>query len=251
MSLMVRVKSLAFRGHRDAIRGGFYVDPDGFTGWDDGVDVRRELHAIPQGHGAYDLPGFLEPRVFGVAGKCYADSDQKLEWWRGALTGLFADGDSGRVVVENRGLTTWANARLATRTEFAKIPGGALMARYRIQFWAANPRKFGEARTFDGGVPAYHYGNFTAAPVLMVSGASPSGYTINGPAGKQYVVTQALVSGHPHTIDMATGLLEVDGVVVFGGVSRADTWAIPAGAQVTMTVSGSAVLSALVTDTYI
>lgn len=261
MSLIARAGALVFRGRRDVIRDGFYVDADSFTGWDDGVDVRRELYEIPQGHGAYDLPGFLEPRTFGWRGRCYANSEGRLEWWRGALVGLLAGGDSGQVIVGNRGLTTWANARLATRAEFAKIPGGALMARYRIQFWAANPRKFGDVRRhpdgsawpFASGEPAYHYGNFAATPVHVVSG-DMSGYTINGPVGKAKVVTVPVVAGHPHTIDDATGYLSIDGVIVVGGMSQADTWAIPAGAQVTHTLtpaSGTGTLATTVLDTYL
>lgn len=256
MGLFVRVNNREFRGRRGPVRDGFVIDADGFTGWDDGVDVRREVHDIPRGHGAFDLPGYLEPRVFAAKGLCYADTPERLEWWRGVLTGLLADGGSGRVVVENRGLTTWADARLATRSEFTKIPGGATMARYRVQFWAADPRKYGQTRTYGPAtiVAASHFGNFPAAPLLTVTGAMPSGYTIGGPDGRTFVVSQALTSGHTHRIDMRTGRLTLDGVLQVGAVSVGQTWGIPGGASVTHTltpVSGTGTITVSVLDTFI
>jgi hypothetical protein len=80
-----------------------------------------------------------------------------------------------------------------------------------------------------------------------------SGYTIEGPDGAEFSVTQAVTTGHPHTIDMRTGLLSVDGAVVYGQVSSGDTWEIPAGSAVSMTlvpVAGSGTLTATVRDTF-
>lgn len=227
---------------------GFFVESDGWDGWDDGVDYRLDEVGIPQAHGSYDLPAFAGSRRLSVSGLCHADSDERLGWYKSQLTGVLADGLAGRVLVEYQGVTSWAMAH-RVGSKFKTIVPGSL-ARWQLQVWCPDPRKFGDARTFAAGVPAFHYGNFTAAPVLTVSGDSPSGYTVNGPGGKAYVVTVALTSGHPHTIDMETGYLTADGVITTGDVSQADTWGIPAGAQVPMTVTAGN-LSALVRDTYI
>src|SRR5690606_2498931 len=99
-----------------------------------------------------------------------------------------------------------------------------------LTFWAADPRTFGESRTFGPvatatSVATYHYGNFPATPVFTVAGSSPGGYEVQGQGGRRYIVTRPLAHGDPHIIDLATGLLRVGGAVVYGGVSRADSWA--------------------------
>lgn len=227
---------------------GFFVDADGFDGWDDGVDYRLSEVEIPQAPGSFDLPTFAGSRRISASGLCHADSDYLLGWYKSQLTGVLADGLAGKVQVEYQGVNSWAMAH-RVGSKFKTIVPGTL-AQWQLQVWCPDPRKFGDPHTFAGGIPASHHGNFIAAPVLTISGDSPSGYTIYGPDGKQFVVTIPLVSGHPHTIDMATGYVTVDGVIVTGAVAQADTWGIPGGAQVTMTVSAGT-LSALVVDTYV
>jgi hypothetical protein len=257
MSLEVRINDLVIRGTADVSRLGFYVAKGGFQGWEDGVDMRRNNVERALAHGSFDLPGYLGSRTVTIDGYCYAPTDNDLSWWRSRLTGLLAQGDSTMVAVENQGLTTWAMGRLAAKPAFDRVPGGRPYATFQLQLWFANPRRFGESRDFtaDTGValPAYHYGNFPAAPAFTVTGSKPSGYTITGPNSKTYSVTKVVVAGHPHVIDMATGYLSVDGVVQQGVVSSGDTWTIPGGAAVSQTLSGSgiATLTATVKDTYI
>jgi len=233
----------------DRVTEGLELGPDGIDGWNDAVDMRREDIAIPQAPGSFDLPGLPAARVLTIAGRCVASSVEKLGWYRSQVTGLLTRGDSGRIVVEEFGLTTWAQCRLASRTKW-QAWGGQPYADFQLQLWCPDPRRYGEVRTFPGGAAAYHYGNFPASPVLTVTGSAAGGYTINGPSGKTFTVTKALVSGHPHTIDMVTGRLTVDGAVQIGAVGRAQTWAIPPGATVAMT-STAGTLTAAVTDTYI
>lgn len=253
LDVTARINQVLFRSREPDTgdRDGFYIDDDGFEGWNDGSDIRRDETDRPQGHGSFDVPGFLSARVVSLSGTCWADTHQKLMWFRSQLTGLLADGAAGQIVVEEGGQTRWATCRLATRTGFAVRSEDIRSAEYQIQVWCANPRQFGETREFAGGIPAFHRGNFPAAPVHTVTGIGAD-YTINGPAGKQFTVTTPVTDGHPHTIDMATGFLEVDGAVVSGAVTQADVWSIPGGAQVTHTLTGPGLsLSTAVTDTYI
>src|SRR5690554_4546514 len=189
--LRVRIGQMVFHGFAD---DGFVLEPGGFKGWDDGVDVRRDMTDRPGAHGSFDVPGFLDSRVVALSGFCFADSEERLSWFRSQLTGLGANGDSFRVVVDHHGSTLWADARLASKPLF-EADGGHASARFEIQFWFADPRKFGESRTFGpaASITAHHYGNFPSAPVLTITGASASGYTITGPGGRQFVVTRALV----------------------------------------------------------
>jgi len=236
--------------HAMKVSEGFELHPDGVDGWDSGSEIRRDEVARAIAHGSFDAPGFQTARVVIIPGRCVAPSLEKLGWYRSQLIGLLADGGSARVMVDEYGETQWATARLGARTRWKSF-GGAGYADFQLTLWCPDPRKFGSARTFGpaSSVSAHHFGNFPAAPVLTVEG-TVSGYTINGPDGKGFVVTAALTSGHPHVIDMATGRLSIDGVVQVGAVSRAETWTVPPGQQVTMSVTAGT-LTAEVLDTYI
>ena len=227
---------------------------DAFSGWDDGAAVRSESIPIPNGHGEFDVPVLNGARSVSIDGLAIADSEAELGHLRSQVVGVGADGSRFLLTVEHQGQTLWAYARLATKARFkdAGARHGAIHAKFLLQFVCRNPRKFGETRTFDpaASITAYHYGNFPATPVLTVEGSSAGGYTVTGPEGRTFVVTQALVSGTPHTIDMATGRLIVGGVVVVGGIGTAQTWTVPPGAQVAMSVSAG-LLSATVLDTFI
>lgn len=244
-----RIGALVFDGGDG--HDGFTIRGNGLTGWADGVTQRRDETVFPQAHGSFDTPGFGSARVVSIQGLCFADSDARLGWRKSQLTGLLSDGGMDRLVVDYQGVVSWADVRLAAGSPILftdRVPGR--IADYQIQFWAPDPRRYGATNTFTGvSATIWHYGNFAAAPVLTVSGASAGGYTVTGPGGALYVVTAALVAGHPHVIDMATGLLSIDGVVQSGVVSTATTWTVPPGQQVTVSVSAGT-LSVAVLDTY-
>lgn len=247
--LRVRVGHLVFEG---LTSDGLLIGPDGFSGWDSGTDSKGQSVPRDDSDGDYDLPVYRQSRIVSISGQGLADSDAQLVHMGAQLTGLGSSGQLVRLIVDHHGSTTWADARVVSQTQWDER-GGHRVADFQIQFKCADPRKFGETRTFASGEAAFHYGNFPATPQITVSGSRPSGYTVNGPDGKRFVVTRALTAGNPHSIDMNTGLLRVNGVLVFGGVTVAETWAIPAGRQVihTLTGSGSGDLSVKVADTYV
>jgi len=236
-------------GQAKSTTPGAYIGEGDFA-WFEGVDIRRDEEDLPQAHGSFDVPGYLTSRTFPVSGFFVAKSEAELEHFGNRITGVLAGGNAGRVQVKWNGDTTWADMRLGARTKF--VPDrAALIGEFQITFWAADPRKYGDTSVFAAGVAASHRGNFAATPVHTVSGVG-AGYTINGPSGKTFTVTKAVTSGHPHTIDMATGLLVVDGAVVVGQVTSADTWAVPPGGVVTHTLSGAGLtLSTALKDTFI
>lgn len=251
MLLRVRVGGVTLNG---LAATGFIIAPDGFVGWDESTATKRDSVPLPQAHGSFAVRGFRDNRVLTVSGTCLADSEQQLRFFGNQLTGTGADGTAIRVTVDHSGSTTWADGYLDGETKFSMFATGQA-ATFAIQFWFPSPRKLGNTLTFASGVPAYHYGNFPAAPVLTVTAITTmSGYTIAGPAGKLYTVTVACNPGHPHTIDMATGQLVADGTISTASVSQGDTWTIPGGARVVHTltpVSGSGSLGVAVTDTFI
>lgn len=254
----VRVGQVVLWGSAPVGGEGFVIDPDGFDGWEDGVDTRRDTADLPQAHGSFDVPGFLEARTLSFSGNCIANSPEKLSWFRSQITGLLAGGGVGRLVVDHYGSELWSNVRLASKTKFATRGPAPTTARFQIQLWAADPRLFGASQSFAGVsgelVWAHHYGNFTASPKVRVSGSMHSGYTVWGPGGRRFTVTVPVVSAFPHTIDMHTGLLWVNGAVVHGAVTFADTWGVPAGGRVEYQltpVEGSGSLLVTVEDTFI
>lgn len=230
------------------------IDPAGFDGgWTSGTDTRRDETPIPQGHGSFDVPGFGAARVVPISGSTLADTPTRLKWLGRQLTGLLADGSSSVIQVKQADSTEWAPCRRASKTQFKVNGATETDALFQIQVWCPSPLKFGETRTFASGVPAAHYGNFPSTPLLTVTG-SMSGYTINGPQSKKFTVTAAVTPAASHVIDMNTGLLYVGGTATYGAVSRGDTWAVPPGQNVTMTLtptSGSGAMTAQVVDTYV
>lgn len=229
--------------------GFFIAELSGVQGG--GVGVKADRVARPLAHGDYDVPVFREARVVSLEGICLTGSAERQDFLGRQLLSVLGDGSSGRVVFRMPGGAMWGDARLADSPEFEPTLWGQ-HASWLLQLRFANPRLFGESRTFASGAPAYHFGNFTASPVFTVSGDMPSGYTIAG-AGRTFTTSKPLVSGTPHVVDMSTGYLTIGGVVQTGVVSSGDTWGVPAGSSVVNTLSGSGTgtLSVRVVDTFI
>ncbi|MCJ1687789.1 hypothetical protein [Rathayibacter sp. VKM Ac-2927] len=250
--LTVTVGAVTFHGRGADLpaAGGFLIDPVGFTGWDDGVDVRRDDVAKPEGHGSFDASGRLGPRTVALSGTAHAPSPEELDALKDRLTGLLADGDDALIQVQRDSGSLWGRCRLAARTRFTIRSGTrASVADWQVQVWMADPRKYGATETFEQRA-AFHRGNFPARPIHHIQGLLPNGYTIFGPTG-EYTVIRALAAGHEHTIDMRDGFLRVDGVVDLGGVRRGDVWTVRPGEPYEFTATDLAVLKTEVTDTYI
>ncbi|OOB90286.1 hypothetical protein [Rathayibacter sp. VKM Ac-2630] len=124
-------------------------------------------------------------------------------------------------------------------------------ATWQIQFIAVDPRKYGAEHTFTGSTsdPATHDGNFTATPVLTITGNRPDGYTLAGPADLRLDVLEPLLPGSPHVIDMRDGSLRVNGETVAGGLASPITWGIPPGVPVVHAVTEGAYIAGTVLDT--
>lgn len=224
-----------------------------FTGWNDGAPARSSSIEIPMGDGEFDVPVFKAARSVSIEGFCLSRSVPDLGQWQSRFTALGALGTDILFQASEFGRTLWGNAKPDGTPEWDATDGLA-RAEFAVDLRFRDPRKYGETRTFASGVPAYHYGNYWSTPYMQVAGAMPGGYTINGPAGKKYTVTAPVAAGAPHYIDMATGILRVGGLPLFGVVSQGDTWSLPPGKQTVTTltpVSGSGTLTVSVVDTYV
>ena len=225
---LLRIGDLTFWGGLGQV--GFFVEDDGFTGWEDAPPTRTEnLDRIT--HGSLDSPEFYEARIVTVTGNCYARSAPELGNLRnqfiGTLQGLM------RLDGLSLGTRSTAHGRRFGEPSF-RANARKTAARYQFSVRCPDPRRYGQAREFPSAgneqVTFWHRGNFTAAPKHIVSGTGP-GYTINGPDGKRFIVREPVTPDRPHTIDMATGQVTIGGTVRYGIVARADTWAARPGMQ--------------------
>jgi phage-related protein len=247
--LEASIGGILFEGAPADPTEAFVIDPEGWSGWDEGVTMRRDETARPGTHGAFDAPGFMSARVVSISGWIIAPTPSALATMRTQLTGLLSDGGSDTLTVETAAGETWAEVRLAGQTAVT-VQGSETEARFQVQFWSPDPRRYGAAHSFGPGASlttVEHDGNFPAIPIVTVAGAVTAPYTVAS-QGHSVTVTQSVTSGHEHTIDMGTGWVYLDGVLQSGVTSAVDVFTIPPGGPVTVT--GPSTMTVDVVDTY-
>lgn len=235
---------------------GVYLGPGGFSGWDDGVEMRRETVQRVAAAGDFDATGYPDARIVSLSGVIASPSEERTQYWMDRLTGVLNDGSMGRITVGRADVTRFATAGLVRTTAEARKHAPS-RADWQMQLWCPNPRKYGhlnqEVSANDGSFITTHRGNARALTRFVVAGTGDR-WRITGPGGRSILVTQALRSGSPHEYDMLTGQLRVGGVLTYGGVETADTWSIPQARTLNHTLSvqgGSATATAYTFDTYL
>lgn len=253
--LRITVAGVEFWGGnwRSGAPHGLFVGDGGLKGWEGSPSGRREAVGRPFAHGEFDLPVFRSPRVVTVSGVAAAPSEYELRQLANDVTGLGADGELVPVAVDLEGQVLTASARVveASFTDSGRRFGD-VHGVFSVNLVCPDPRKYGETSVFSGSgsVSVWQRGNFPAAPSVRVSGSAASGYTVSGPGGGKIVVSRALTSGSPHTLDLATGALMVGGSRVLGGVASYKGFTIPARKKTTVSVTNSSSLQVTVKDTY-
>jgi len=230
---------------------GLVVDADGFKGWNGGVSSRRDVTMRQNRRGAHPVRSYGDPREVRANGFANASSHENL----GSLEERFSllGGDDVQQVVfsvTEMGRTRWA---IGYVDQAVFVPDGTIpSAQFSLHLWFENALKFGEVRTTAAASSAtsINRGNTTASLVHTITGANAGGYTLAS-GGKTFTVTQPLVAGIPHTVDMETGDLTVAGVTISGKTTTADLWGVPGGGTVTTTITGgTAQVASTVKDTY-
>ena len=225
----------------------FVIEPGGLTGWFGGVEPRRDEASRPLADGSFDATTFMSSRVVGIQGHILASSPAVLMSRVDQLNGLLSDGSTGRLSVQDEhGNVTWADVRLAAATKVSRLPSGR-EATFQVQFWAPDPRRYGELRSFSNGNNVFHRGNAPAFPVVRI-GTGGASYDVTW-QGRTFRVSGA-TSGGVHRIDMRTGRLTRNGVPVLGAVTRAETSALPPGARWNYSLSPSRAFTVEVHDTF-
>jgi len=248
---MMQILLDGFRFVGDAGKATYTIERDGIRGLTvGGVGMRREQADRPAAHGEFSLPGYLTGRAASWSGEIETTSAIEQEYAMRRLSGLLADGKPKRLTLLGAS-PLWLDVVRTDEPSFSMIQYGRA-ARYSFEVWAPDPRMFGEVHDFPGGTVAVNRGNFPARPQLIVSGSAAGGYTVTGPGGRRVVVTKALASGAPHTIDFARGGLWINGVRQLRAMTVYQPWEIAPGMPgATATVNNGAALVQRVTDTFV
>lgn len=225
----------------------YVIEPEGLQGWFGDVEPRRDEALRPLADGSFDSRVFMSAREVSIQGTILASSEGSLQARVDQLAGLLADGSIGRLTVQDdHGNATWADVRLAAATKITRFTSGR-EASFQVQFWAPDPRRYGELRTFSGGANVYHRGNAPAFPVVRI-GSGAASYDITW-QGRTFRVSGA-PSGGVHRVDMRTGRLTRNGAPVLGAVVRAETSPLPPGARWSYAVSAGSGVTVEVHDTF-
>lgn len=237
MKREVEIEGVVFETWPTDYDDAFVIEPGGLIGWEDGVEIRREETARPTGIGAFRALGYPDARVVTIRGTILANTPQRLKHKANHLRGLLTHGESRRMTVRGDEVE-WADVQLAPTTRATPDTSDATECPFEITVWAADPRKYGDTRRNVTGstIELWHRGNTAAVPKFIVTGPS-SAYTITGPDGEQFVVTQSLSSGQKHVVDFGLGHVYLDGVLQTGVTARTHTWTIPPGTKVSASIS--------------
>ncbi|APZ81750.1 hypothetical protein NCPPB3778_16 [Rathayibacter phage NCPPB3778] len=241
------IAGLKIMGRPDGISEpkGIYLGPEGASSWYEVAEMERDVVKRPWSDGSYDSRGSLSDRTLSFSGVIVSPSQQETEEICRRVRGTMADGSIGDV---SDGF--WRmRGRLSGKTKAVPRATNPRIADWMMTVWCPDPRKYGEIRTFTAAQPAYHKGNFGALPTIFVTGVAPSGYTITGTDGAQFVVQAALTSGQTHEIRMSDGLVRQGGYVLTGASTTPRTWVIPPGRDILHTATNGVSLTVTVTDT--
>lgn len=212
-----------------------------------GVDIRRESQPRDLGHGSFVEPGYFDAKRIEWGGLILTDSWDEQDHAIAALGGM--RGVSGLTRLVSQGARRmWADVTRASIPDPEILVPGRV-ASYKCEVEVPGVFLFGETNTFSGSsVQVCHYGNADAVPDVTVVGPRAA-YTISGPGGQLFSVSQALSAGQTHRIDFSQGWVYRNGALQQGAVARAETFTIPPGSSSLMLISSGS-MTVKVLDTF-
>lgn len=232
---------------------GFHVDEvDGLSVG----EVQEVGVAQSNGTGQLDLDNIIrDPRLVTISGVAKAKSMWELGKMEDLARGTLAlPSSSGDLIWNEYGRTRTCHVRRYRGWRFERI-GSTGAAEYTARFRAPSQLVFGDTTDLGPGTSlrAVNRGQFSAYPVIVITGTMPDGYRITA-GGRSYIVTQALAAGQTHTIDMYDGVLLRNGAAQVRAVLAAPILTVPPNGHRTFVldpVSGSGQMRITVRDTYI
>lgn len=233
-----------------------YFEVDGIDGWWKAPTRKTRDEARPNADGDFDSLDYYEARYITIEGAFVAKGP--ADRWEGAdIISALLSGGPAVMMVRADAQVQWAVVKLVEQSD-AEWTAPTLFE-YSLQVKAVDPRKFGERHVFTastGGnsVSVYQRGRYKATPVLTINGNFPGGYRISK-GGLNVSVTAALGSTQIHEIDLATGILRINGAVATGGLNDYQWNVINPGLGQTVSITplttGTGNVAIEVTDTYI
>ncbi|WP_411732190.1 hypothetical protein [Paeniglutamicibacter sp.] len=232
-----------------------YFEVDDIDGWWKAPTRKTRDEARPNADGDFDSIDYYEARYITIRGAFVAKGP--ADRWEGAdILSALLSGGPALMAVRADGQAQWAMVKLVEQAD-ADWTAPTLLE-YSLQVKAVDPRKFGDREFFSAStassVSVYHRGRYKATPVLTISGNMPGGYRITK-GGKSVSVTTVLGASDTHTIDLATGILRINGAVATGGLNDYQWNVINPGAGQTVAIAplttGTGTVVLEVVDTFI
>ena len=233
--MRVTYGGVAFESWPSNLDDAFVIEPGGLTGWFGAQGIRRSETQRPAAHGSFDAPGYRNAKTPQVKGHALAGTMSSLRAKLRQLEALGADGGSERLTVQDDdGHVTWADARVAMPAlpvAHGADPSGA----FQIGFWVPGAEIYGEERSFTGSSAQVFHRGTIPAPLIVRIASAPAAYTLTSPHGT--VTVAGATAGGTHEVDMRTGWVRRNGVLMTGVVTRAETWDVPPGTPTTHSIS--------------
>lgn len=229
--IIVTLKNLSFRSHRLGGMGEFVLDPTALTGWDDGVNARRNATPRPVSNGDFKEPYTYASRLIAVSGTAIATSRGELQQMRDALTGVLAKDEYAELRVETSASTRFAFVGLENSVSW--IQQHDTVAIFRIEFYAPEAYIYGPEKVVTlgatgvtvGGLnyplsyplnynsPAVqpmsptisNLGNTTAWPKFKITGDYFSGFILTDGMNNKVTYNGVVSNSAPVEIDMGRG----------------------------------------------
>lgn len=244
------------------------LEKGGLGGWFDGPPVRAKDEERPQRHGSFAIPAQRGGRIISVAVAVRCASPESAENARDRLASILADGGFGDLsVTSDAGRTTTASVRLNSKPLIAWTPWSNTV-RAQLEFWAADPLRYGPAATVETGFPVLAGGlefplftdgtndtgylefgaqSSTGRVVVTNEGTADSTqqFTVTGPvppfqivaveSGRRLVFSRPVAAGDVLVIDSATGVVVLNGgdVDYSGYLTTAEWVSVPPGGSQT------------------
>lgn len=251
LSLVIDGMDLNNANHRHG-----YFEVDDIDGWWKAPAKKSRDEARPSDDGDFDALDFYEARYVTIRG-AFVAKDAADRWQGADIISALLSGGPAMMTVSIDGQAQWAIVKLVDQADADWT--ATMLLEYSLQVKAVDPRKFGDREVFttstsSGSVSVYQRGRYKATPVLTISGNMPGGYRISK-GGKSNSVIAALGSSQIHELDLATGILRINGAVVTGGLNDYQWNTIAPGLGQNVSISplttGSGTMAIEVTDTYI
>jgi hypothetical protein len=237
--IIVTLKNINFRTSRTSSTiGQFVLDPTALTGWDDGVNSRRDATVRPVSAGDFTEPYTFSSRLISLSGAAVATSRGELQRMRDQFVSLLGESEYAEIRVETTASVRYAVVGLENSPSFVQQLDN--VAYFRLELYAPDPHIYGAERIVTigatveaGGGLSYplqyplnynvqnlydfspgmtNNGNATAWPRFKVTGDYYSGFTLTDGKDRRVTYNGIVTRNSPVEIDMKKGTAMQNGV---------------------------------------